>query len=152
MLFFAALGFLIFPGAISSPVEKKRIVPKRFVFNNTAGRLDVVMSAKGRQSFIPYAEIEGFFQHTMLFTRSRGPRAIHLIYVRKKDGGVWFVYDHVSKHNADDVFQQLVAGSLLMLSYLVKMSNAWRTLRFTSRSVSHFFEGYFNDFFSPICP
>lgn len=29
-----------------------------------------------------------------------------------------------------------VAGSLLMLSYLVKMSNAWRTLRFTSRSMA----------------
>lgn len=108
--FFAALGFLIFLVGVFSPDEKKRIIPKRFVFNNTAGRLDVVMSATGRQSFIPYAEIEGFFQHTLRFVKGGYQREIHLIYVRKKDGGVWFVYDHVSKRNADDVFQQLVAG------------------------------------------
>ena len=121
---FTVLGLFIFLVGVFSPDEKARIIPQRFVFNNAAGRLDVVMRARGRQSCIPYSEIEGFFQHTLRFLKGGRKREIYLIYVRKKDGGVWFVYDHVLKRKADEVFQQLVAGVNLQAPLIIPAQTA----------------------------
>lgn len=114
---FPLFGLLAVYGGISMPKQLRLTQPSRITFDHEKGAVVIEMNDKTDQrGYIRYDEVEGFDIHEERRTSSSGSSNtrtrtyyVYHVYLKKKDGGEWHLFQFNTRAKAEELIIQLKA-------------------------------------------
>jgi hypothetical protein len=114
-LLFPLFGLIAIVAGVYLPKQTRETQPEQITFDHSKGAVVVSMSKMGDQhGYIRYDEIEDFdiYVESRSTSSSKGPSRTyyrHHVYLKKKDGGEWHLFDYGDRAEADAMIAQLRA-------------------------------------------